>query len=70
MRECCSTGISNCRRQEPEERKNTPAEKFDTTVQDANDRTAALVAETEALRQINPLIDDYGFDTEGARTEQ
>jgi tape measure domain-containing protein len=54
----------------PKKEKKTPAEKFDTTVQDANDRTAALVAETEALRQINPLIDDYGFAAEKARTEQ
>lgn len=54
----------------PKKEKKTPADKFDTTVQDANDRTAALVAETEALRQINPLIDDYGFAAEKARTEQ
>ena len=54
----------------PKKEKKTPAEKFDTIVQDANDRTAALVAETEALRQINPLIDDYGFAAEKARTEQ
>ena len=54
----------------PKKEKKTPAEKFDTTVQDANDRTAALVAETEALRQINPLIDDYGFAAEKAHTEQ
>ncbi|WP_435655029.1 tape measure protein [Brucella pituitosa] len=54
----------------PKKEKKTPAEKFDTTVQDANDRTAELVAETEALRQINPLIDDYGFAAEKARTEQ
>ncbi|TCQ78038.1 tape measure domain-containing protein [Ochrobactrum sp. BH3] len=54
----------------PKKEKKTPADKFDMTVQDANDRTAALVAETEALRQINPLIDDYGFAAEKARTEQ
>ena len=54
----------------PKKEKKTLAEKFDTTVQDANDRTAALVAETEALRQINPLIDDYGFAAEKAHTEQ
>src|SRR5690606_23551657 len=34
------------------------------------DRTAALVAETEAQRQINPLINDYGYAMEKARTEQ
>ncbi|PRA81626.1 phage tail tape measure protein [Ochrobactrum sp. MYb29] len=50
--------------------KKTPAEKFDRDLQNITDRTAALVAETEALRQINPLIDDYGFAAEKARTEQ
>ncbi len=39
-------------------------------MQRVTDRTAALVAETEALRQLNPLIDDYGFAVEKARTEQ
>ncbi|MEX4006945.1 tape measure protein [Neoaquamicrobium sediminum] len=32
--------------------------------------TAALVAETEAQRQLNPLIDDYGYAVEKARAEQ
>ncbi len=54
----------------PKKEKKTPEDKFDTTVKDANDRTAALVAETEALRGINPLIDDYGYAMEKARTEQ
>ncbi|MBV2144249.1 tape measure protein [Falsochrobactrum sp. TDYN1] len=48
----------------------TPAERFDDDVQRANDRTAALIAETEAMRQLNPLIDDYGFAMEKARIEQ
>lgn len=50
--------------------KRTPVDRFDDEVRRANDRTAALVAETEALRQLNPLIDDYGFAAEKARTEQ
>ncbi|OYR21581.1 tape measure protein [Brucella pseudogrignonensis] len=50
--------------------KKTPSERFDGDMQRVTDRTAALVAETEALRQLNPLIDDYGFAVEKARTEQ
>lgn len=34
------------------------------------DSTAALVAETEVQRGLNPLIDDYGYAAEKARTEQ
>ncbi|MEE9906403.1 tape measure protein [Brucella intermedia] len=48
----------------------TPAERFDSDIQRIADRTAALVAETEAQRQINPLINDYGYAMEKARTEQ
>ncbi|NKC04448.1 tape measure protein [Ochrobactrum haematophilum] len=50
--------------------KKTPAERFDSDIQRITDRTSALVAETEAQRQINPLINDYGFAMEKARTEQ
>ncbi len=50
--------------------KRTPAEKFDRDLQNITDRTTALVAETEAMRQLNPLIDDYGYTIERARTEQ
>lgn len=50
--------------------KKTPEERFDSDMQRVTDRTAALVAETEAMRQLNPLIDDYGFAVEKARTEQ
>jgi len=50
--------------------KKTPAERFDSDLQRVTDRTSALVAETEAQRQINPLINDYGFAMEKARTEQ
>lgn len=34
------------------------------------DSTAALVAETEVQRSLNPLVDDYGYAVEKARTEQ
>jgi len=51
-------------------KKKTPEERFDSDMQRVTDRTAALIAETEALRQLNPLIDDYGFAVEKARTEQ
>lgn len=50
--------------------KKTPAERFDSDIQRITDRTSALVAETEAQRQINPLINDYGYAMEKARTEQ
>jgi len=51
--------------------KETPEEKFSKgDLQSISDRTSALVSETEALRQLNPLIDDYGFAAEMARTEQ
>lgn len=50
--------------------KRTPAERFDDELRRVNDRTAATRAETEALRNLNPLIDDYGYAAEKARTEQ
>lgn len=34
------------------------------------DATAATVVETEAQRQLNPLIDDYGYAVERARIQQ
>lgn len=34
------------------------------------ERIALLVAETEVQRQLNPLIDDYGYAVEKARAEQ
>ncbi|GHC61648.1 tape measure protein [Limoniibacter endophyticus] len=34
------------------------------------EQTAAIVAETEAQRQVNPLVDDYGYAVERARAEQ
>lgn len=43
---------------------------YERLTQSISDRTAALVAETEVQRQLNPLIDDYGYATEKARAEQ
>lgn len=54
----------------PKKEKKTPDDKFDGDLQSIADRTSALIAETEAQRQINPLIDDYGYAVERARTEQ
>lgn len=53
-----------------ERKKKSPEDNFGEDVQNITDRTAALVAETEAMRQLNPLFDDYGFAAEKARTEQ
>lgn len=39
-------------------------------IEQIRERTAALVAETQAQSQINPLLDDYGFASERARSAQ
>ncbi|MCO7728619.1 tape measure protein [Brucella intermedia] len=69
------TGFGNGTGYTPEDKKKgrnkkTPAERFDESLQRVSDRTSALVAETEAMRQLNPLINDYGYAAEKARTEQ
>ncbi|WP_080900360.1 tape measure protein [Brucella anthropi] len=69
------TGFGNGTGTTPEDKKKgrtkkTPAERFDDSLQRVTDRTSALVAETEAMRQLNPLINDYGYAAEKARTEQ
>lgn len=43
---------------------------YERELRSINERTAATVAETEVLRQLNPLVDDYGYAVEKARTEQ
>lgn len=43
---------------------------YEKEVQQIKDRTAALVAETEAQRNVNPLIDDYGFASTRAKAAQ
>jgi hypothetical protein len=45
-------------------------DEYERDVQRVIEHTAALVAETEAQRQLNPLIDDYGFAAEKARMER
>ncbi|NYD84322.1 tape measure protein [Brucella intermedia] len=69
------TGFGNGTGYTPEDQKKgrtkkTPAERLDDSLQRVSDRTSALVAETEAMRQLNPLINDYGYAAEKARTEQ
>ncbi len=54
----------------PKRQRKTPGQRFDDELQRSADRTSALIAETEAQRQINPLINDYGYAMEKARTEQ
>lgn len=46
------------------------ADKYERLAARIADSTAALVAETEVQRGLNPLIDDYGHAAEKARTEQ
>lgn len=46
------------------------ADDYERLAQRIAETTAEIVAETEAQRQLNPLIDDYGFAAEKARTEQ
>lgn len=42
---------------------------YDREVEQITRRTAAMVAETEAQRQLNPLVEDYGYAMERARVE-
>ena len=46
------------------------ADEYERLTQRIIESTAATVAETEAQRQLNPLIDDYGYAVERARLEQ
>ncbi len=43
---------------------------YERETKQITDRTAALVAETEAQRGVNPLIDDFGYAVEKARAQQ
>lgn len=43
---------------------------YEREVQQIKDRTAALVAETEAQKGVNPLIDDYGYASTRAKSAQ
>ncbi|NGN45184.1 tape measure protein [Mesorhizobium sp. CGMCC 1.15528] len=46
------------------------ADEYERLAERITDSTAATIAETEAQRQLNPLIDDYGYAVEKARAEQ
>lgn len=46
------------------------ADDYQRLTQRIVDATAAQVAETEAQRQLNPLVKDYGYAAEKARTER
>lgn len=53
--------------------KKTAAEReneYERLTQSITDRTAAIIAETEAMRQLDPTIEDYGYALEKARAEQ
>lgn len=43
---------------------------FERQARQIRERTAAILADTEAMRSINPLVDDYGFALEKAGAEQ
>lgn len=43
---------------------------YEKEIQQIKDKTAALVAETEAQAKLNPLIEDYGYTTTRAKTAQ
>ena len=46
------------------------ADAFKREIEQIRERRDAIVAETEAMRGLNPLIDDYGFTLEYARAKQ
>lgn len=46
------------------------ADEYQRLAERISESTANLVAETEVQRRLNPLIEDYGFAIEKARTEQ
>lgn len=50
--------------------KSSKSDPYERDVERVIAHTAALVAETEAQRQLNPLVDDYGYAAEKARMER
>jgi tape measure domain-containing protein len=46
------------------------ADEYERLAQRIADSTATMVAETEVRRQLNPLVDDYGYAVAKARAEQ
>ncbi|MAZ17881.1 MAG: hypothetical protein CL535_16320 [Ahrensia sp.] len=47
--------------------KSKRANDYEREVEQIRERTAALIAETQAMAGLNPLVDDYGFAVEKAR---
>lgn len=43
---------------------------YQQQAQSIRERTAAILAETQAMAGINPLVDDYGYSVEKVRAEQ
>lgn len=54
----------------PKKEKKERDDDYERLTKSITDRTASMVAETEVQRQLNPLIDDYGYAVEKARAEQ
>lgn len=46
------------------------ADEYQRLAERIDQSTASLIAETEAQRQMNPLVEDYGYTLEKARAEQ
>lgn len=46
------------------------ANEYQREIEQIKERTAAVQAETAAMVQLNPLIDDFGYSVEFARTKQ
>lgn len=45
------------------------ADEYERLAQRISDSTAAMISETEVQRQLNPLVEDYGYAVEKARAE-
>ncbi|WP_024588154.1 tape measure domain-containing protein [Aliihoeflea sp. 2WW] len=45
------------------------ADEYERLAQRISDSTAAMISETEVQRQLNPLVEDYGYAIEKARAE-
>ncbi len=52
------------------EGKTTRADEYERLTQRINEQVAAIHAENAALAALNPLVEDYGYALERARTEQ
>ncbi len=50
--------------------KSSGADDYQQQVQSVRERTAAVLAETQAMSGLNPLVEDYGYAVEKVRAEQ